>query len=100
MKAACCDYIEVRYNRKRLHSSLGYQSPKQYLQNWLAKRKEMLVAWRLTLIAAEKRGEGQSDNIVAVQHFLWWSVAFGIIDDRILKYTVPLYRRRLIKTAN
>ena len=44
MKTTCFDYIEVRYNRKRLHSSLGYQSPKQYLQNWLAKRKEMLVA--------------------------------------------------------
>lgn len=44
MKTACFDYIEVRYNRKRLHSSLGYQSPKQYLQNWLAKRKEALVA--------------------------------------------------------
>ena len=44
MKTICFDYIEVRYNRKRLHSSLGYQSPKQYLQHWLAKRKEMLVA--------------------------------------------------------
>lgn len=44
MKATCFDYIEVRYNRKRLHSSLDYQSPKQYLQNWLAKRKEILVA--------------------------------------------------------
>lgn len=44
MRTTCFDYIEVRYNRKRLHSSLGYQSPKQYLQNWLAKRKEMLVA--------------------------------------------------------
>jgi putative transposase len=44
MKATCFDYIEVQYNRKRLHSSLGYQSPKQYLQNWLANRGEMLVA--------------------------------------------------------
>jgi putative transposase len=44
MRTTCFDYIEVRYNRKRLHSSLGYQSPKQYLQNWLAKRKDILVA--------------------------------------------------------
>jgi len=44
MKATCFDYIEVRYSRRRLHSSLDYQSPKQYLQNWLARRKQMLVA--------------------------------------------------------
>ena len=29
------DYIEVFYNRKRRHSRLGYQSPVQYLENWL-----------------------------------------------------------------
>jgi putative transposase len=44
VSATCFDYIEVRYNRKYLNSSPDYQSPKQYLQSWLVKRKEMLVA--------------------------------------------------------
>jgi putative transposase len=29
-KSALFDYIEVFYNRKRLHSTLGYRSPEQY----------------------------------------------------------------------
>lgn len=44
MKITCLDYIEARYNRKRLHSGLGHQSPKQSLKHWLARRKRMLVA--------------------------------------------------------
>lgn len=28
------EYIEAFYNRKRLHSTLGYVSPQTYLQNW------------------------------------------------------------------
>lgn len=34
MKAASFEYIEVFYNRKRQHSTLGYQSPIQHLENW------------------------------------------------------------------
>ncbi len=34
MKAASFDYIEVFYNRKRQHSTLGYRSPIQYLERW------------------------------------------------------------------
>jgi len=29
------EYIEIFYNRKRMHSSLGYLSPKQFLTNYL-----------------------------------------------------------------
>ncbi len=35
MKAASFEYIEVFYNRKRQHSTLGYQSPIQYLGHWI-----------------------------------------------------------------
>ena len=32
-KTALCDYIEVFYNRRRLHSALGFQSPVDYENN-------------------------------------------------------------------
>lgn len=35
MKAESFEYIEVFYNRTRLHSTLGYLSPTAYLQRWL-----------------------------------------------------------------
>ena len=31
------DYIAVFYNRRRRHSSLGYCSPTQFLQDWISK---------------------------------------------------------------
>ncbi len=40
IKAAAFEYIEVFYNRKRLHSTLGYQSPKQFLAAWLYKQHQ------------------------------------------------------------
>jgi len=43
--ALAFEYIEVFYNRKRLHSTLGYKSPTQFLDDWLvAQQKEKLVA--------------------------------------------------------
>ncbi len=35
MKAMAFEYIEVFYNRKRQHSTLGYKSPMQFLNDWL-----------------------------------------------------------------
>jgi len=35
VEASVFEYIEVFYNRRRMHSSLGYLSPKQYLENYL-----------------------------------------------------------------
>ena len=34
MREIVFEYIEVFYNRKRRHSTLGYQSPIQYLSQW------------------------------------------------------------------
>ena len=35
-KADIFEYIEAFYNRKRLHSTLGYVPPQTYLQNWIS----------------------------------------------------------------
>lgn len=37
------EYIAVFYNRRRRHSTLGYRSPSQYLQDWLSAREEQQV---------------------------------------------------------
>lgn len=45
MTAMSFEYIELLYNRKRQHSSLGYKAPIQFLDNWLiAQHNEKLVA--------------------------------------------------------
>ncbi|MDD2765892.1 MAG: IS3 family transposase, partial [Opitutaceae bacterium] len=39
------DYIEPFYNRKRIHSTLGYASPVKYLEDWItAEHEEKLAA--------------------------------------------------------
>lgn len=40
LRAAVFDYIEVFYNRKRLHSRLGYKSPLEFEAEWCAKQSE------------------------------------------------------------
>ncbi|MET3134802.1 transposase InsO family protein [Oxalobacteraceae bacterium GrIS 1.11] len=44
MKAASFEYIEVFYNRKRQHSTLGYQSPAQYLEQWTGEQDQEKLA--------------------------------------------------------
>lgn len=38
------DYIEVFYNRSRRHSTLGYHSPVQFLQDWITIQHERKLA--------------------------------------------------------
>jgi len=38
------DYIEVFYNRSRRHSTLGYHSPVQFLQDWITNQHERKMA--------------------------------------------------------
>jgi putative transposase len=38
------DYIEVFYNRCRRHSTLGYHSPVQFLQDWITNQHERKMA--------------------------------------------------------
>ena len=40
MKAMAFEYIEVFYNRKRLHSTLGYRSPTQFMALWLSQNDQ------------------------------------------------------------
>jgi putative transposase len=45
MTAASFKYIEVFYNRMRRHSTLGYKSPTQFLEDLcMAQHDESLVA--------------------------------------------------------
>ncbi|MFL6719209.1 MAG: IS3 family transposase [Burkholderiaceae bacterium] len=43
--AASVGYIEACYNRKRLHSTLGYQSPARYMQQrWRGQQRQKQAA--------------------------------------------------------
>ena len=40
MKATSFEYIEVFYNRQRQHSTLGYRSPRQFLDDWVSQQQQ------------------------------------------------------------
>ena len=40
IKATTFEYIEVFYNRKRQHSTLGYKSPVQFLETWIREQHQ------------------------------------------------------------
>jgi hypothetical protein len=57
MKAASFKYIEVLYNRKRQHSTLGYRSPIQFLENWIKEQHQKKTgSMKLTLWQTKNRG--------------------------------------------
>ena len=38
------DYIELFYNRRRKHSTLGYASPMKFLEHWISTQHEQQLA--------------------------------------------------------
>ena len=44
IKAAAFEYIEVFYDRKRLHSTLSYKSTMEFLDDWNQQQRDKLVA--------------------------------------------------------
>ena len=40
-RADLFDYIELFYNRKRSHSTLGYASPTEFMKNWVCGQAEL-----------------------------------------------------------
>jgi hypothetical protein len=56
MKAASFEYIEVFYNRKRQHSTLGYKSPVQFLDHWISEQhQEKQVVCPSSTVRGQKR---------------------------------------------
>lgn len=53
MKAVSFEYIEVFYNRTRQHSTLGYQSPTQYIERWQSKQSQEKWLHKIHLMADE-----------------------------------------------
>ncbi len=44
MKSTAFEYIEIFYNRKRQHSTLGYRSPVQFMERWHEEQQEKRAA--------------------------------------------------------
>ncbi len=61
MTAMTFEYIEVFYNRKRRHSTLGYKSPIQFLEDWLTTQHEGKTgSMKSHLLEDEKQREAQT----------------------------------------
>jgi len=65
IKAAAFEYIEVFYNRNRQHSTLGYQSPVQFLENWIKAQHQKSRSHEPRPLANEKPREPHSPQQVA-----------------------------------
>ena len=64
MKALSFKYIKVFYNRKRLHSTLDYKPPIQFLDDWLiAQVREKLVAWNPPLSRRNTEGTSSGEKV-------------------------------------
>ena len=68
MKVTSFEYIEVFYvrkevplgdKRKRQHSSLGYRSPIQFLENWFKEQQQKTDSMKSTLWQIKYKGEAQ-----------------------------------------
>ena len=57
-RADLFDYIELFYNRKRRHSTLGYVSPKAFLEAWRRRQTEMEERYDSIGLGGEKWREG------------------------------------------
>jgi transposase InsO family protein len=44
MKSTAFEYIEIFYNRKRQHSTLGYRSPLHFMERWYEEQQEKRAA--------------------------------------------------------
>jgi len=55
MKAMEFEYIEVFYNRKQSHSTLGYQSSVQFMQDWISTQSMKNRKHETYLLEDEKR---------------------------------------------
>ena len=59
MQAAAFEYIEVFYNRKRLHSTLSYKSLIRFLENWSKEQQQENLVDEPHPLADEKPREPQ-----------------------------------------
>lgn len=52
------EYIDVFYNRSRRHSTLGYNSPTQFLQDWVCKYADQHSKCGLSAACWKAKNEG------------------------------------------